>query len=549
MSSDSRSAISAWLSLLLGTLGLAAVWLLWLAGQLSSVLAGNGWPPSSPGDAFNIIPALIASGDLTQAWPPAAAAMLGSTRLIVVIFTVLCVLALGLTAPLVWAGFAWRRRRGFRWGRLGFASGLEIRKLLGYRALMRRATTVRPALSTAHGIDPRQVGYRLGRDVRSRRRVYSSVEDPVLVVGPSGKGKDSNFVIPFTIDAPGACVVVSSQLETFTSTYAARAAVGSVYVFDPDNMTKWPNRIKVNLIQGAKTPTVADDMATDLASYAGYHMGSVTAAYRDASYTSATAAVVILRCYLHAAALHGRTLIDVVRWTRNPLDPEPVALLRQAEAAGVGAAGWAAELDELTRTNQEARAAMWAAASQCLRFLHNQEILEQFSGAPHETIDFTQFVRGRNTLYLLATDRGDHPVTPGMHILLQSIYGRAMAVASRMPNRRLEPPLTVEINEADAIMPMSTLPRFMMLTAKSSIATHVYARSLSSMRLRFGDKPTRNLWDAADLPGQSSAAAATSTTWPRCRASSAMSAGPRGSPTPPTRTRSVRSSPSRICAR
>jgi type IV secretory pathway TraG/TraD family ATPase VirD4 len=498
MSSDNSSGISAWLGLLLGALGVGAVWLLWLAGQLSSVISGNGWPDSSPDDAFQVVPVLVTNpGDLAQAWPPEAAALLGSTVQIYVIFAVLLVLATGFAALLVWAGLAWRRRRGFRWGRLGFASGYEIRKLIGHRALLRRAAAVRPALSTADKIDPLQVGYYLGRDVRSRRRVYSSVEDPMLVVGTSAKGKDSQFVAPLTIDAPGACIVVSSQLETFTTTFGPRSAVGTVYVFDPDNITGWPDRIRMNLVYGARTPSIADDMATDLASYAGYHMGGVRDAYRDASYFSATAAVVILRCYLHAAALHGRTMTDVVRWTRDPLDPEPVALLRQAEAAGVGAPGWAAELEALTRTDQEARTAMWATASQCLRFLHNRPILDQFSGGPDEVFDVASFVSGRNTLYLLAKDKGDHPVTPGMHILLQSIYGRAMAVAATMPGRRLEPPLTVEINEADSIMPMSTLPRFMYLTAKSSIATHVYVRSLSSMKHRFGEKATRNLWDAA----------------------------------------------------
>jgi type IV secretion system protein VirD4 len=498
MSSDNRSSIGAWLGLLFGALVVGAFWLLWLAGQLSSVFSGRGWPDSSPSDAVNLMSALIHNpGDLAQAWPAEAAVLLGTTRQIYLIFGVLLVLALGFSALLVWAGLAWRRRRGFRWGRLGFASGWEIRRLIGYRAVLKRAATTRPALSKSDEISPLDVGYYLGRDVRSRRRVYSSVEDPMLVVGTSAKGKDSQFITPFMIDAPGAVVVLTSQLETFTTTYAARAQLGSVYVFDPDNILSWPDRTKLNLVLGARTPTVADDMATDLANYAGYHMGGARDNAHDASYFSATAAVIILRCYLHAAALHGRNMIDVVRWTRDPLDPEPVALLRQAEAAGVAAHGWAAELEGLTRTDQEARTAMWATASQCLRFLHNREILEQFSPGPDEVFDVPSFVSGRNTLYLLAKDKGDHPITPGMHILLQSIWARAMGVANQSPNRRLEPPLTVEINEADSIMPMATMPRFMYLTAKGSIATHVYVRSLSHMKHRFGEKPTRNLWDAA----------------------------------------------------
>lgn len=498
MSSDNSSGITAWLGLLLGALGVGAVWLLWLAGQLSAVISGHGWPDSSPSDAFSIVPVLIsAPGDLARAWPPEAAALLGSTRQIYVIFAVLFVLAVGFSALLVWAGLAWRRRRGFRWGRLGFASGFEIRRLLGYQALLRRAASIRPQLSTSDRVDPLDVGYYLGRDVRSRRRVYSSVEDPMLVVGTAGTGKDANFVAPITIDAPGACVVVSTQVESFTTTYAARAELGQVYVFDPDNMTGWPQRTRLGLVRGAEIPSIADDRATMMALYAGYHAGSERTASQDHSQFSATATVIILRCYLHAAALHGRSMTDVVRWARDPMDPEPVALLRQAEAAGVATPGWAGELDALIRTDQEARTAMWAAVSQSLRFLHNPGVLDQFSPGPDEELDLAEFVRGRNTLYILGRPRGDHPITPGVHMLLERIWGGTAAAAARLPGRRIEPPLTVEINEAPYIAPMASLPRWMAITSKASIALHVYVRSVAQMVERFGEKATRSMWDSA----------------------------------------------------
>jgi type IV secretory pathway TraG/TraD family ATPase VirD4 len=500
MSSDNRSGIGAWLTLLGSTLLLVAHWLLWLAGQLSSVFAGRGWPDSSPVDAFNLIPALIA-GDLTRAWPPAAAAVLGSTRQIYLIFAVLLVLAIGVAAVLVWAGFAWRRRRGFRWGRLGFASGWEIRQQIGYRALLKRAPTTRPALAGRSPINPLEVGYYLGRDVRSRRRVYSSVADPVLIVGPPRTGKDSQFVTPFTIDAPGACIVVSSQLESFTTTYAARAKLGKVYVFDPDNITGWPppERIKMTFIHAAVSPTGASDMAQTMTGFAGYHIGGERSPGHEASYFSATAAVIILRSYLLTAALHGRTLIDVVRWSRNPLDPEPLTLLRQAEAAGVAPRGWATEFEGLTRTNQEARTAMWAVVAQSLRFLHNREVLEQFSPGPDEQFDLASFLSGRNTLYILAKDRGDHPVTPGLSILLGVlVMGAARGVAANMPGGRLEPPLTVEFNEAESISPFGNMAMDLMRSAgRASIATHIYVKSLSSMMARYGEGLTRDIWDSA----------------------------------------------------
>jgi len=227
--------------------------LFWLAGQLSAVLSGNGWPDSSLGD--DLIPILQAwkesPGDPANAWPTAAAALIGPTWLVYLTFLVLLVPCAFVAYWLIRFGLNWRRRRGLRLFRLGFASGSEIRKLLGARATVRRGRSVRPTIGRQRRVLPLDVGFFLGRDYRSRERLYGSVEDAILIVAPPRQGKDVHFCTPFTIDAPGSCVVVSTGIEAFTNTYELRARMGKGLRLrpEPDDQLAQPHP----LVSGARS--------------------------------------------------------------------------------------------------------------------------------------------------------------------------------------------------------------------------------------------------------------------------------------------------------
>ncbi|MFD0852766.1 hypothetical protein ACFQ07_11050, partial [Actinomadura adrarensis] len=108
------------LVLLTGTSG----FLVWLAGQLSGLLAGGGWPGSSPRDALGIAFAFVRDpGDPHGAWPSGAAAVMGPAW----VFFLLLAALFALTAVgmffLVRLILNARRHRPIRRLRLGFASG------------------------------------------------------------------------------------------------------------------------------------------------------------------------------------------------------------------------------------------------------------------------------------------------------------------------------------------------------------------------------------------------------------------------------------------
>jgi type IV secretory pathway TraG/TraD family ATPase VirD4 len=472
-----------------------AVALLWLAGQLSAVLTGHGWPPASLGDTFvPIIKNLKdAPGDPARAWPAAASALIGPPWLIFLIFGML----LALVGIVVYFGIRlalnWRRRRGLRIFRLGFASGWEVRRLVGARAVIQRGRLARPALNgPGRRVSARDVGFFLGTDYRSRAPLYSSVEDAVLVIAPPRQGKDVHFVTPFTLDAPGACVVMSTGIEAFTTTYEARSRLGKVYVFDPTRMTNWPDRLRWSPVEGCEDPDLADDRAkTFVRVGSGYATGS------DGSFAVAMTAVHILRAYLHAAALHSRTIRDVLAWAADPTNPEPVDLLRRAEEARASNSGWAKQLEAATQADPDTRGARWAVVNASLSSLLDPAVLAEFSPEPGTTFDIREFASGRNTLYILSKEMGVNQLYPMLNMIFEQLVIGLRGIAARMPGGRLEPPVSFELNEAAFMIPDGALPRFMTLAARSSIALHVYLRSLSQAEDKWGKDGAAAMWDHA----------------------------------------------------
>ncbi len=467
-------------------LGLAV----WLAGQLASLLSGNGWPAASPNDALGILAGVYEHpGDPGRAWP-SGGDELGPGWLV---YLILC----AALSPMVYAGVLvvrlglnYRRRREFRRFRLGFASGREIRRTLSASVVVRKAKSVRPSLAGKRNIDPLQVGYYLGTDIRSRQRLYASVEDVFIILAPPRQGKDVHFCTPFTIDAPGPCIVTSTRSDAFTNTYAMRARTGTVHVFDPNGMTNWPERLRWSPVNGCEAALVAENRATSIVTGSGVSLTGNGAFF-------ASGAIRIVRCYLHAAAVGGKSMRDVVTWSTQASNPEPVRLLRQGEAEGTAVPGWAAELEALIATDPRIKAGFWANVTQGLACFSDPGVLDACSPGAAEEFDIDEFLSGRNTLYILGKDQKNGSVAPVVTAMMEDLFEKARKRAAHMPGSRLDPPLTIELNEAAHIAPMPNLPAYMGDSGGFSIALHVYLQSLSQARARWGEHEAMIMWDNA----------------------------------------------------
>jgi type IV secretion system protein VirD4 len=494
-SNDDRMAeLLVGVVLALGVVCIALALVIWFAGQMSGLLSGRGWPPSDPTDAVRILLHTVSHPTrLSDGWPEAARGALGPIWLILVCLALLLVLVAFAVWKCVRLALNFRRRREPKLLRLGFASGSEIADTLSADAVVRKARQVRPSATGQRRVDPREVGFYLGRDRRSRHDLYASVEDVCMVLAPPRQGKDVHFCAPFTIDAPGPCIVTSTRSDAFTNTYAQRAKLGKVYVFDPNNMTYWPERLRWSPVRGCQDPIVASRRAAALVIGAGLEIVGEAAFY-------VAKAVTVLRCFLHAASFVDKTIHDVHMWLHDQTNPEPVEILAQAEKQGLAAPGWAHTLGGVSFGMQPGqRGDIFANASVGLDCFADPEVVAACSPGPYEAFDIRDFLSGRNTLYVLGKEQKNGGVAPVVTAMMEDMFEGARKVATMMPGSRLDPPLTVELNEAAHIAPLPSLPGYMGDSGGFSIALHVYLQSLSQAREKWGEHGAMVMWDNAAI--------------------------------------------------
>lgn len=284
--------------------------------------------------------------------------------------------------------------------------------------------------------------------------------------------------------------MTSTRADAFTNTYAMRAKVGDVHVFDPNGLTNWPERLRWSPVRGCEDPIIAANRA------AAFVTGSGLEVTGDNAYWVAVS-ISILRCYLHAAALGGMTMRDVKRWSTQSASLEPVNLLRRAEQEGLAAPGWAGELEACVAEEPRRRAYMWANLVQALTCFSDPNVMDACSPAPDEEFDMKEFLSRRNTLYVLGKEQKNASIAPVVTSMMEDMFDSARKIASRMPGSRMDPPLTVELNEAAHIAPLPNLPAYMGDSGGFSIALHVYLQSLAQARARWGEDEAKIMWDNA----------------------------------------------------
>lgn len=304
-------------------LGIAGV-TCWLGAQLAAVTFGDGPLPVGPRTGGNVLlelPSHVA--DPARAWPPAAAERLPAPLAYWICTLIVVVAVAALTGTTVWAWLRWRN---------GGAHPLGIRPNAGFA---RRRDLRRLAVA-----DPQPGRLTLG--YVGRQLVAAEPQVSLAVVGPTGCGKTAGFAIPALLEWQGPVIATSVKADLLDATITHRQERGKVWVYDPTGSsghhtdrwsplaacTKWPGamRIAAWLCEAAQPRT---DTVTD----------------GDYWYTQARKA---LAPYLHAAAVGGKTMSDVVRWIDAQATDEIEEILRRH--AGVDDA-----LQELLATDRATR--------------------------------------------------------------------------------------------------------------------------------------------------------------------------------------------------
>jgi type IV secretion system protein VirD4 len=326
----------------------------------------------------------------------------------------------------------------------GVASGSRILRHSSGLAVRRKATVVRPSLAQLTRLErlrlrTHEVGVLLARV--GWLRMWASVEDVTLVFGGPRTGK-TQWGAGRVIDAPGACVATSTRPDLHQITARLRAQRGPVYVFNAVGLGGIKSTVSFDPLTGCADPVTAYDRATDLVA-AGVAPGG-----KDREFWEQQARRV-LTAYLHAAALGGREMADVLRWVSDPEDTqrEVTGLLRRS---GATAAAYVQDIAQFVTTNPNTRTSTTSTIMPALGWLTSPAAVAASTGAT--PLDVEALLAERGTIYILGGD--ETQAAPLVCAFTGHIAREARRIANASPSGRLDPPLQLHLDEAALISPV-----------------------------------------------------------------------------------------------
>ncbi|MFF8804770.1 type VI secretion protein [Streptomyces omiyaensis] len=427
--------------------------LVWSATGLSAFLAHGAWPEgvalTSTPEALRSL--VTAPTDLAAAWPATPPGRLSGYGLFwglvigqAMILAVLAVFLLGTYAR-------WRAVRAHR--KAAVRAGVPAPAPEPERAPVRE----RPAPEPAPAEEPRSAPGPAPVSVPLQKTAPPApAPGPVLppeasgtVYGPPETRRP--LAVQAVRDAEGPVVVVTSDPTVWADTKDVRGKLGPVLVYDPGHLCDTPARLHWSPAEGCADPDTARDRATALLAPVRPH------ARLDAA--TVTTAETLLRCWLHAAAVDGRPFRQVHRWAQGTDAHEPVRILRGHPKAAAGLAGL---LEAALTAHPESRRLAQELTARAFSAFSSVHIREACTPNRTDSLALASFLAEGGTLYVVGEPIEDPRTHPGAMPLLTALasnvveHGRRMA--ARSSDGRLDPPLTLVLDDVAAVAPLPELP-------------------------------------------------------------------------------------------
>jgi type IV secretory pathway TraG/TraD family ATPase VirD4 len=214
----------------------------------------------------------------------------------------------------------------------------------------------------------------------------------------------------------------------------------------------------------------------------------------DSNFWQASAEQAV-RCLLHAAALGNCSCADLYyRWSLSSTHAlEAVQVLVTHPDA---APAWHQALHAIITADPRQRHSVWAMVTIAFSALADPRVLDTVSPEPGEYFDPDDFLRNNGTVYLLGTSTGSAATAGLVGAFVEDVVEAARRIAARSPATRLDPPLSLVLDEA-ANYPLPSLPSLMSDGGGTGISTIVVLQSLAQARAVWGEHAASAIWDAA----------------------------------------------------
>jgi hypothetical protein len=382
--------------------------------------------------------------------------------------------------------FCGSRVRSMRWRiRLhlhpgpGFASIAEMWCRWSRHAAIGHGRRARPGLRFRHRLTGRTTDYavRLGRG-QWLRRAYARMEDQVLILAAQRTGK-SGIIADQILDHPGPVLATSTRADLYESTAGARARRGPVHVFNPQDVGGVPSTLQWDLLGPCRDLVMARKMANWL---------KVPGIGGDLQWFQSKADVALAAC-LWAAAVTGRTVLDVYSWIQLHDSATCLQILAGHPGSTREMFAVVRRMLEDNRTSGSIRDAIDLSLSWAIL----PGLADAVTPGPGEGFSAADFTRDCGTLYLIASGDDDSPLTPLFRALASWCHFEAGLAGSRGPHKRLDPPLRMALDEVTQVCPVD-LPVMLSDSAGKGVLITAVCHSTSQLEQRWGKPGAATIW-------------------------------------------------------
>jgi hypothetical protein len=299
--------------------------------------------------------------------------------------------------------------------------------------------------------------------------VYSPVEDVTLRVGGPRTGK-SGELADHIADASGAVIATSTRLDLLETVGPLRGLYGPVRVFNPSGLGGVASTVHFDPLVDCELPSTAYARAEDM-------LGHVGRGDSEREYWTAQARRV-LSGLLHAAALGGAEMQDVLAWVAAPdvAKSAVLAYLRRSPAPA-----YVADVSQFLATNDKTRSSITSTIIPALSWLTVDTAVA--AASPGGDFDVDHLLASRGTVFLLGA--ADGQTAPLVAALTGHIAREARQLASVQPHGRLDPPLTLALDEAALICPVP-LDQWTADMGGRGVTMHIAVQSRAQLEQRWG---------------------------------------------------------------
>jgi len=288
-----------------------------------------------------------------------------------------------------------------------------------------------------------------------------------MVVAPPRAGKSSGFVVPWLLDHDGPALVLSTKRDIYDASAPYRRGIGRVWVYDPFGEEASAG---FTPLVPARTWAGAIRAGEALASAAHPDQANAANEFWDKEAAS------MLAPLLHAAALAGEGMEELVRWLDSRDFQRAVAVLQ-----GSGASAAADQLEGVGRRDERNRETTVMSALNLLRAYRYPQVAACARG------DLTpeRFLDGRaNTIYVVAAGHDQEALRPVILALVAAMYEAAI-VKARIGGA-LDPRLFILMDEAANIAPVRNLAPWLSQCGDHGIVIATIWQSIAQIDQRYG---------------------------------------------------------------